>query len=623
MQARTYSTRSIAVLVLALGCTGRITESAELTPSGGDPAGPNGTGAQGATAGGSSGGTTGGPASGSTGVTGGSGGSGTGGGSSGSASGGSSGASGSSGTGSNEPVVCDDPSVMRLGTDPMRRLSSTEYLNTLHDLFPTLSPALPDLPTEAPVDSFDNDARALGPSDVYASRWEEIAFRYTSALTADADALAAFLPCAEDATDAASQRACGGELITSFGQKTYRRPLATDERTRLQTLFDAQLAAIDFEAAVQLTAMAMLQAPAFLYRVEPDRASTTTDGNAALDGWEVASRLAYFLWQRMPDQELFDAAASGALTESAEIESQARRMLADPRARTAVGDFHRQWLFFDRILNEEHATRLPELFPDWTAATQKSGYDELLRFTESTVLDGAGTLSELFLSRETEVDSLLAGIYGVKAPAAGSWAKVTLPAEERAGLLTRVGFLAAHAHSANGSPPLRGSYVMQRLFCLSVEPPPPDADTSPPESDGTALTNREQFEERTAPPACRGCHTMLNSFGFGLEHYDAVGAYQSEDNGKPVDAVVTLVDTDVAGEVDGGIELSEALASSEQVAKCAVSRWFRYARGRGVEAADACALDHLNQAFAQSGGNIVELMVELATSPEFRHRPGQ
>jgi hypothetical protein len=623
MQARTYSTRSFAVLALALGCTGRITEPAEPTPGVGNPTGPSGSGAQGGASGSAGKGSASGGSSASSATTGGSGGNGTGGSNGGSSSGGSSGSSGSSGTGSNEPVVCNDPSVMRVGTDPMRRLSSTEYLNTLRDLFPTLSPALPDLPTEAPVDSFDNDARALGPSDVYASRWEEIAFRYTSALTTDEDALTAFLPCAEDVTDAASARACGTELISLFGRKTYRRPLVTEERTRLQALFDAQLASIDFEAAVQLTAMAMLQAPAFLYRAEPERAATTTDGNAALDGWEVASRLSYFLWQRMPDQELFDAAEAGTLTDSAEIERQARRMLADPRARAAVADFHRQWLFFDRILNEEHQSRLPELFPDWSTTTQAAGYEELLRFTEGTVFDGAGTLSDLFLSRETEVDASLAEIYGVQAPAAGSWAKVTLPATERAGLLTRVGFLAAHAHSANGSPPLRGSYVMQRLFCLGVDPPPPDADTSPPEPSGTALTNREQFEERTAPAACRGCHVMLNSFGFGLEHYDAVGAYRSEDNGKPVNAVVTLVDTDVAGEVNGAIELSLALASSEQVAACAVSRWFRYARGRGVEAADACALDRLNQQFSASGGNIVELMVELATSPEFRHRPGQ
>jgi hypothetical protein len=336
----------------------------------------------------------------------------------------------------------------------------------------------------------------------------------------------------------------------------------------------------------------------------------------------MASRLAYFLWQRMPDAALLEAARSDALADLSGIEEQVRRMLGDTRARNAVSDFHRQWLYFDRILNEEHSTRVDGLFPDWTAETQTSAYEELARFTEHTVFDGGGTLADLFLSREAELDESLARIYGVDVSGSG-FSSVTLPAEERAGLLTRVGFLAAHAHSANGSPPLRGSYIMQRLFCLEVEPPPPDADTTPPDPTGSPLTNREQFEERTASPTCGGCHAMLNAFGFGLEHYDAIGAYRTTDNGQPVNAVVELIDTDVDGEVNGGIELSEALARSQQVAACAVSRWYRYARGRGLENEDQCSLDQLNQRFMASGGNIVDLMVDIATSPEFRHRaPG-
>ncbi|HEY3500888.1 MAG TPA: DUF1592 domain-containing protein [Polyangiaceae bacterium] len=594
-------------LALTLGCTGEVALVSD-DPGSGGPGPSGGTVGQGGTNGTGSGGK--GSSAGSSGKGSSSAGTGSGGTSS---AGSGSGASGGTG----EPVVCDDGGL-HVGSDPVRRLSSTEYLNTLADLFPGASPELPELPTEAPVDSFDNDARALGPSDIYASRWEEIAFRYTNELTASASALEAFLPCASDASGAESERSCGAELIAAFGEKTHRRPLTSEERARYQELFDTQLAEIDFAAAVQLTAMAMLQSPWFLYRVEPDRAPAA-EGGVALDSWELASRLSYFLWQRMPDQALLDAARNDRLTDPTELEAEARRMLADERARTAVSDFHRQWLYFDRILKEEHATRVDDLFPDWTADTQSAAYEELLRFTEHTVFEGTGTLSDLFLSRETELDANLAAIYGVDVSGSG-FSAVTLPAEERAGLLTRVGFLAAHAHSANGSPPLRGSYVMQRLFCLKVDPPPPDADTTPPDPTGTSLTNREQFEERTSPPACGGCHAQLNSFGFGLEHYDAIGAYRDTDNGQPVNAAVTLIETDVDGEVNGGIELSQALASSTQVAECAVSRWFRYARGRGLEAEDQCTLTRLNERFAASGGNIVDLMVGIVTSPEFRHR---
>jgi hypothetical protein len=531
------------------------------------------------------------------------------------------GGTGTGGTGATPSIEECASQGLNVGTAPLRRLSSMEYLNTLADLFPSVAVEIPDLPTEAPVDSFDNDARALGPSDVYASRWEEIAFRTIGAVTATPAALAAFLPCASGVSGATAEQACGAELVASFGEKTHRRPLTPEETTRYRALFDTQRAAIDFEAAVQLTGMAMLQSPSFLYRVEPAR-GTAADGTALLDSYEMASRLSYFLWQRMPDQTLLDAAGRGELTDPASIETEARRMLEDPRARAATIDFHRQWLFFDRILDEEHTERVEDLFPGWDATTQTSAYEELLRFTGRAVFEGQGTLANLFLSRDTEVNGPLAAVYGVDGPNdADTWQAVTLPEGERAGFVTKVGFLAAHSHGANGSPPLRGSYVMQRLFCLPVDPPPPGTDTTPPDPTGSALTNREQFEERTSPGDCRGCHAMLNPFGFALEHYDAIGAYRDTDNGQPVNAVVELVDTDVTGQVNGGIELSEKLAVSQQVSDCAVSRWFRYARGRGVESSDACAMQRMKAAFASSGGNIVDLMVSLATSEEFRRRP--
>lgn len=618
---RAGSAGTALALFASLGCTGVITEPIEGSVPGEGSGATPGAGAAPST--GATGGST---ASGgrSNPGTGGSSGNSTGGSNASGGASGTSGSAGSSGTGS-DPLppgttpVCPDNGV-HLGSAPIRRLSGHEYLNTLSDLFPGVAPELPVLPIEDPVDSFENDARALGPSDLYVSRWEEIAYRYTTAVTENETALAEFLPCAADAADAVAQKACGAELVESFGLLTHRRELTTEEKTRYQTLFDTQLAAIDFAAAVQLTSMAMLQSPWFLYRVEPARSGS--NGLAALDSWEMASRLSYFLWQSTPDEALLERAAAGTLTEDTSLESEIRRMLADPRARKATVDFHRQWLYFDRILKEEHATRVDAVSPNWTAATQASAREELLRFTERTLFDGDGTLSSLFLSRETSVDSLLADIYGVSGPTeAGTWQNVTLPETERAGILTRVGFLAAHAHSANGSPPLRGNFIVQRLFCQVVDPPPPGTDTSLPDEPGDDLTNREIFEQKTSPATCRGCHSVLNGFGFALEAFDAAGAYRATDNGQDVDATATLDGTDVTGVVNGAVELSERVVASEQVNNCALSRWVRYASGRGVEMNDQCALARLNEAFTASGGNIVELMVSIATSPEFRNRP--
>lgn len=518
-----------------------------------------------------------------------------------------------------EPVTCD-AATFELGSAPLRRLTGREYLHTLEALFPDVNPELPELPTEAPVDSFDNDALALGPSAVAVARWEEIASRYADAVASDDERLVAFLPCAADVDDRASALACGDELIDTFGTRTHRAALSAAEQERYQGLFATQLDAIDFEAAVQLTMMAMLQSPGFLYRIEN---TTDADGDAAqLDAFSVASRLSYLFWQNMPDAALLDSAASGALLQADELERQVVRMLSDERAGDALVDFHRQWLYFDRILKEEHDTRVPDQFPDWTGATQTAAREELSRFVRRVVFENRGTFRDLLLSTDAEVNAELAEIYGVDGPNSNDeWETITLPSEERAGLLTRVGFLAAHAHSANGSPPLRGSYVMNRIFCLPPASPPADADTSEPYAEGQGTTNRELFEERVAPAQCQGCHTVIDGFGFAFEHYDAIGGYRDIDNGAAVDASVTLSGTDIEADVDGALELSQVIADSEQVAQCVTGRLLRYAVGRSLESADACLFERLLSRFNESDGNFQDMLVELATSREFQTVP--
>lgn len=515
------------------------------------------------------------------------------------------------------------PDTIVLGTAPMRRLSNVEYVRTLGDLFPGIDVALPDLPADTTASGFENDARALGPSDVRVSRWEEIAFRHGTAVTATPGALAAFLPCAAAATDDATERACGESLVRDFGARAWRRPLTSDEAARLDTFFETQRLAIDFEAAVQLTVTAILQAPAFLYRLEVGGGEGAA--SVALAPYEMASRLSYFLWESMPDAVLFDAAARGELATAEQIEAQARRMVADPRARGAVVDFHRQWLEMDRILADEHLGRVPDLYPTWNEALRDAVREEEDRFVEAAIFgEGGGTLSSLFLSRRTAVNASLAELYGVPGPADdATWAEVELPEGERAGLLTRVGFLASHAHSGNASPPLRGVFVMERLLCEPRPSPPASADTTPPVPMPGAgpRTNRQLFEERTAPPLCQGCHVRIDGFGYGFEHYDAIGAYRDLDNTLPVDASGNLSGTDVDGPYVGAIELSEALAESRTVEDCATRQWMRYALGRSIEREDECFLDRMQETFSSSGGDVRALMVAIVTSPEFRNRP--
>lgn len=506
-----------------------------------------------------------------------------------------------------------------LGSAPMRRLSNVEYLNTMRDLFADAPPMLPALPADATVAGFENDAASLGPSDVRVARYEEIAFLFTSNATASDAALMRFTGCTEIETEV-EQQACAERFVDAFGLATHRRPLEAEERMRYLALFDTQRRAIDFRGAIQLVAMAMLQGPFFLYRLELSAGSGGP--TIPLSGYELATRMSYFLWQSMPDDELLAAAAAGQLSDPMRAEMHARRLLADPRATAAVIDFHRQWLELDRIQAIEHQTRAYDPEGVWTTQTQASAQQEMRRFIGS-VFEREGTLDALLTSRRSFVNATLAGIYGVEGPSDdATFREVELPEGERAGVLTRVSTMASHAHPGNPSPPLRGVYMMTRILCEQPLSPPGDADTSPPmAAPGSGpRTNRQLFEERTARPACQTCHTRIDGFGYGFEHYDERGVYLDTDEGLPVDATGTLIGTDVDGAYNGAVELSERMASSRNVQACVTQRWFRFAAGRAPEDADACVLSNLQMRLRQTDGDIRELMIALITSPEMRSR---
>jgi hypothetical protein len=404
--------------------------------------------------------------------------------------------------------------------------------------------------------------------------------------------------------------------VEEFGRRAFRRPLRSDESDRWSAYFETQKNEIDFDAAVQLTVAAMLQTPQFLYRLESGT-DAASNGQLELSPHELAGRLSYFLWESMPDDELLAAADANELATDEQVAAQARRMLEDPRARQAIRNFHRQWLYLDRVLGE---SKVPELFPMWSSQAQQSAREESLLFVENTILEG-GTVTDLFTSNVAYVDDITAELYGVQAPTE-PWSQVQLDPNERAGILSRIAFLAGNAHDANGSPPLRGVYVMERILCEPRPSPPANVDTSVPEADPELgpMTNRELFEERTAPPACQGCHVQIDGFGFGFEAYDAAGRYRVEDNGLPVDATgyANGIGNDAA--YDGAVGLQDLLAESDVVHDCVAEQWLRYAFGRSLEPADSCQIEAVQAAFMESGGNIIELLVGIVLRPEFRLR---
>jgi len=515
-----------------------------------------------------------------------------------------------------------------VGPAPLRRMSNREYLNALADLFPDQAPALPALPADADVAGFENAAEAQQPSDLRIARFEAIANIYAEGATRDAAAIQALVGCDSWATPSQAT-ACASQLIARTGRRLFRRPLTVDEQDRFALRFASWTTAIDFEAAVQLTLAAMLQSPQFLYRPEPGRPAPAPAATApadevpalaSLEPYAMASRLAFFLWESVPDDALLDAAANDALHTEAQLVAQATRMLDDPRARRMLWDFHRQWLGLDRVLGDEHQLRTPEVDPGWTAATPVAAIEESRRFVEN-VATADGTLHGLLTSRRAWVNGDLARIYGVPGPAdPAAWQEIALPAGERAGLLTRAAFLAGTSHRGGTSPPIRGNAVQLRLLCRLPVSPPPGVDLSMPTgnpADGPR-TNRMLFEDRTAPPACQACHRGLNGLGFGFEHYNAAGRFQASEQGLPIDATGRVDGADITAPFDGALELSAALADSELVHRCAAQQWLRYALGRAPVARETVLVNALAEHFYASGGDVRALLLEIVTAPTFR-----
>ena len=509
--------------------------------------------------------------------------------------------------------------VAGIGPAPLRRLSNTEYLYALTDLFPALHPALPPLPADNSVSGFDNEVQAQAPSDVRIARFEAIASIYAAEATRDPPAVAAVTGCAAWATPTQAAT-CSADFIRTMGARVFRRPLTSEEAAHFTQRFTSWATAVDFSAAVQLTLSAMLQAPQFLYRAEAAERSWP-EPSIPVEPYAMASRISFFLWESIPDDELLRAAGAGELQTEDDIRQQATRMLADPRALRLVWDFHRQWLSLDRIRIDEHEVRTSEVDPAWTTTTQASAFRESRMFVEHSFAE-VGTLADLLTSRRAWVDREMARVYGVDAPAnVDGWIEVALPGDQRAGILTRAAFLAGHSHRGGTSPPIRGNAINLRLLCQLPAPPPDDADLSMPIADPSSgpQTNRMLFEARTGGK-CQSCHLALNGFGFGFESYTASGAFITQQAGLPIDATGEINGTDVDGPFGNAIQLSASLGKSKVVHRCAAQKWVQYALGRMPTVEERPMVDEIGNHFIESHGDLRALLTEIVASQTFRMR---
>ncbi len=494
----------------------------------------------------------------------------------------------------------------------LRRLTNSQYNNTVRDLLGDQTAPAEQFPPEDYVSGFKDQygAQNLSPllEEAYSTAAEKLArnaFR-----NGDTHHL---IPCRPGP-------ACRDPFVTEFGRKAFRRPLDEGERRRYVSLFSRES---DFLAGAQLVVEAMLQSPNFLFRLD----ETT---NPAWKPYAAASRLAYSLWDCMPDSALMDAAARGELSSPRQIETVARRMLRDPRAHQAVDEYVSEWLRFDRILTSSRDRRR---YPKFSRETAVAMTEEARMFVSDLIWNDRNFM-DAFSASYGFVNADLASIYGVPAPTQ-DFARVTFSeGSERAGLLGQALFLSLSAKPEDTSLTGRGLFVREQFLCQHVPPPPAGVNTNlAPSTEAHPQTNRERMSEHATNPFCATCHNLIDPIGVGFEKFDAVGArrdqyemifYSGHHGGprQPPKKVNLTMDTKgwVAGIPDSNFSsprgLGLILAKTPLCQECMVKQYFRYVTGRMETPADTPLIRRVFEDFRQSGFRFRELMISLVRNRE-------
>mgnify|MGYP002777847024 CR=1 FL=1 len=413
--------------------------------------------------------------------------------------------------------------------------------------------------------------------------------------------------------DKDGEEPCLREILGAFARRAWRRPVTGEELDRLmQFVADAKAAGDPWEAGLRVALQAVLVSPYFVYRVELDPDPTDLTPHPLTDH-ELASRLSYFLWSSMPDDELFAAADAGTLHEPAQLEAQARRMLGDPRAHALIDNFAGQWWL---IRNVDVAFKDVAMFPQWGDVLRSAMRREIELFAES-FFTADRDMAELMTAKTTHVNAALAAHYGVEGEFGDEFVEVDLGDLPFQGLLNKASVMTVLSHADHTSPVKRGKFVLEGLLCQSPPPPPPGVDTKLDPVVGK--TQREILEAHREKPECVGCHLAMDPLGFGLEHYDPLGAWRDLDNGLPIDPSGTLPSGVPFAD---GLEMQTKISAEPDFVRCVARKTFIYALGRGVGLGDVPYLDGVVADFTANDRRFSDLVVSLVASDPFRMRRG-
>lgn len=521
-----------------------------------------------------------------------------------------------------------------------RRLNRSEYENTIRDLFGVPIPVADLFPNDgAGGEGFDNDGSALFLSAIQMEKYvaaadlvvdtifphdhydpiAKVARVAAKAATLDWDAREELRAAREriitvEPGRKVKPRAAAEGVLLDFAERAWRRPVTPEEIDTLLAMYDRGRERGDsWEASIKLGLKAALVSPNFLFLAEPQ---PQTAGVYPLGDYQLASRLSYFLWGTMPDEELFALAAADALNNEDELKRQVSRMLKDARAAALGEQFGAQWLGITQL--GETSKPDEERFPEFDEALVADMRAEAAMLFNTVVRENRSLL-ELINADYTFVTERLAALYGLEGVKGRGMQRVQLADARRGGVLGMAAVLTATSHPLRTSPVLRGKWVLEQLLGDRVPPPPPDAGTLPEDDvqpDGLSLRARMELHRKN--PDCAACHQTMDPIGFGLENYDPIGRWRDEAAGQPVDAEGVLP----SGEkFNGPQELKEILlARKDAFARNIARKMLGYALGRSLTQYDSCVVDKCLAALQAEEYRPEGMFREIVLSHPFRHR---
>ena len=412
------------------------------------------------------------------------------------------------------------------------------------------------------------------------------------------------------------EESCARKILTTLARRAYRRPVTDRELQNLLRIYQAGRKEGSFEAGIEMALQRILAGPKFLFRVEHDPAGVAPDTAYPVSDLELASRLSFFLWSSLPDEELLDLAERGQLRDREVLDRQVRRMLADHRSKALVSNFGGQWL---AIRNMRAVSPDPELFPDFDDELRVAFQKETELFFESLIREDR-PLMDLLDADYTFVNERLARHYGIPNVFGSSFRRVMLTDEARRGLLGQGTILTTTSRGNRTAPVLRGKWVLDNLLGVPPPPPPPDVAASLPDksADGKILTVRQQLEAHRTNPACSPCHSLMDPIGFSLENFSAVGKWRSKDSGAPLDVSGALYD---GTRFQGPIELRKLLLErKELIVHTVTEKLLTYALGRGLESYDQPAVRKILREAAPQNYRWSALLGGIVNSTPFQMR---